>query len=63
MTRERAKSIDQRAFGRSCRVEAAGNLASAAHGSSEPVRMLALAQFPGSYGECRLRAPAVVIAH
>jgi len=32
MTRERAKSMDQRAFGRSCTAEVARNLASAAHG-------------------------------
>jgi len=32
MTRERAKSMDQRAFGRSCTAEAAGEAALAAHG-------------------------------
>ncbi len=32
MTRERAKSMDQRAFGRSCTADAARKLASAAHG-------------------------------
>ena len=32
MTRERARSMDQRAFGRSCTADAARKLASAAHG-------------------------------
>ena len=32
MTRERAKSMDQTSFGRSCTAEAAGKLVAAAHG-------------------------------
>ncbi len=47
MVRERAKSVDQRSFGRSSTAEAAGKLASADHGFPATRSMLAFAPLQG----------------
>src|SRR4029450_2428404 len=47
MTRERAKSMDQRSFGRSCTAEATGKLCRPPMASPEPGRMLAFPPFQG----------------
>ena len=47
MTRERAKSMDQRSFGRSFTAEATGKLCRPSMASPEPGRMIAFPPFQG----------------